>query len=233
MTRAGDTGVSRLALLGDIHGNIAALDAVLDAVADHDLRHHGVCTGDIVLRGTEPEACVSRIALLDWPTVAGNTDRKVALRKPRPKGHPSAARPGSRSWTRHRLSEESVAFLADAPLTTVTTVGPHRVLVMHGSPDDPTEALFDPRTSTAAFRDLRRRFAEFDAVVTGHTHRQMAKTVDGCLFVNPGSVGEAPTPDALPRWAWLETGPSGLVAHLESVPHPLAPQRIPRGDRRS
>lgn len=223
---------SRIALVGDIHANIAALDAVLDAVADRGLSASGVCTGDIVLRGTEPDACVRRIAALGWPTVCGNTDRKVALRDPRPPGHPTAERVGSRSWTRHRLSGESVAFLAAAPLTVETAVGPHRVIVMHGSPDDPKEALFDPHTSTAGFRALRARFAAFDVVVTGHTHRQMARTVDGCLFINPGSVGEAPTPDGRPRWAWLEAGHSGPIAHLESVPRPLAPQRTPRSSGR-
>lgn len=224
------TGPSRLALLGDVHGNIAALHEVLRAVADHKLTA-GVCTGDIVLRGPEPEACVGRIALLDWPTVMGNTDRKVALRDPRPVGHPTAERVGSRSWTRHRLSTESVAFLAARPLTVEAWVGPHRILVMHGSPDDPTEPLFDPRTSPAEFRALRRRFADYRAVVTGHTHHQMARTVDGCLFVNPGSVGEAPTEDERPRWAWLEAGPSGPVAHLETVDRPIAHRRIPRGSR--
>lgn len=228
MRRGEPTG---LALVGDIHGNITALDAVLDAVAEADLLATGVCTGDIVLRGGEPEACVRRIAGLGWPIVAGNTDRKVALRAPRPHGHPAAERLGSRSWTRHRLSDDSVAFLADAPLTVETNVGRYRVLVMHGSPEDPAESLFDPDSSESQLRDLRARFPHADAIVTGHTHRQMARVVDGCAFVNPGSIGEAPTPDAHPCWAWLEAGPSTVVAHLETVPHPLAPQRTPRGSR--
>lgn len=221
-----------MALVGDVHGNLTALDAVLDAVADRGLTASGVCTGDIVLRGTEPDACVRRIASLGWPVVCGNTDRKVALRDPRPPGHPTAERIGSRSWTRHRLSDESVAFLAAAPLTVETTLGPHRVIVMHGSPDDPTRALFDPHTPKAGFRALRARFAAFDVVVTGHTHHQLARTVDGCLFVNPGSVGESPMSDGLPRWAWLEAGTDGPVAHLESLSRPLAPQRTPRGSGR-
>lgn len=220
-----------LALVGDIHGNIAALDAVLDAVADRELLAAGVCTGDIVLRGREPEACVDRIAGLGWPVVCGNTDRKVALRDPRPVGHPASDRVGSRSWTRHRLSDASVSFLADAPPTVTVNVGRFRVLVMHGSPDDPTVSLFDPHTSDSDLRDLRSRFPDVDAIVTGHTHLQMARMVDGCAFVNPGSVGEAPTQDALPRWAWLEAGPTDVIAHLETVSRPLAPQRIPRGSR--
>ncbi len=231
MSRPSGDAPGALALLGDVHGNIAALDAVLDAVAGMDLLSAGVCTGDIVLRGGQPEACVNRIAMLGWPVVCGNTDRKVALREPRPHGHPAAERVGSRSWTRHRLSESSVAFLIEAPLTVTIRVGRYRVLVMHGSPDDPTEPLFDRRTPLSDLRDLRTRFPDVDAVVTGHTHHQIARTVDGCLFVNPGSVGEAPTPDAHPCWAWLEAGPSGVVAHLETVPRPLAPQRTPRGSR--
>jgi len=100
--------------------------------------------------------------------------------------------------------------------------------VMHASPGDPTDALFDPTTSDTELRNIARDLRA-DAVVCGHTHLQMARTVDGCLFVNPGSVGEAPTADELPRWAWLEAGPSGPVAHLERVMTPLAGMRRPRG----
>ncbi len=218
-----------LALVGDVHANLPALDTVLDAVRAAGLTR-GVCTGDLVLRGTEPDACVARIALLEWPTVCGNTDRKVATRTPRPPSHPASSRVGSRSWTRHRLSDASVAFLAGCPLTLQIALGRFTVMVMHASPDDPTDAAFDPSTPDDDLRALARELG-VDAVVCGHTHHQMARTVDGCLFVNPGSVGEAPTRDERPRWAWLEAGPDGPIAHLEVVDAPLAGMRVPRGDR--
>ena len=85
MTAAADD--LRLAVLGDVHGNVAALDVVLAEVRAAGI-NRGACTGDLVLRGREPEACVSRIALSGWPCVRGNTDTKVASRAPRPRWPP-------------------------------------------------------------------------------------------------------------------------------------------------
>jgi putative phosphoesterase len=216
-------GPARLALLGDVHGNVAALEAVLAQVAAREIPR-GACTGDLVLRGGQPDACVARMALLEWPCVAGNTDVKVVARPPRQAPHPAVSRPGSRSWTAHRLSDESLRWLRGLPLSVRLRVGRFEVLVMHGSPEDPSEVLFDVDSDHAHLAALAARFG-VDALVTGHTHRPMARTVAGCLFVNPGSVGEAQGDDRRPAWAWLEAAPSGLVAHLERVDAPVA---VPR-----
>lgn len=213
----------RLALLGDVHGNVAALDAVLAQVRRAGITR-GLCTGDLVLRGPEPEACVSRIALAEWPCVRGNTDWKVASRVPKALPHPAARRVGSRSWTAHRLSDASLRFLAGLPLTVRVRVGPFEVLAMHGSPDDPSAVLFDVGTAPERLVELA-RVLEADCVVSGHTHRPFARRAGGCLFVNPGSVGEAAGGDRRPAWAWLAAGPAGLTAHLERADVPLA---VPR-----
>jgi len=213
----------RLAIVGDVHGNVAALDAVLAAVRAAGISR-GACTGDLVLRGPEPEACVSRIALLGWPCVQGNTDLKVASRRPRALPHPAAARVGSRSWTAHRLSDASLRFLAELPLTVRVRVGPFEVVVMHGSPHDPSEVLFHADADHGRLAELA-TVLRADCVVWGHTHRPVARIAGGCLFVNPGSVGEAVGGDLRPSWAWLEAGTSGLVAHLERVDLPVAAPR--------
>ena len=216
----------RLAVLGDVHGNVAALDIVLAEVRAAGI-NRGACTGDLVLRGREPEACVSRIALLGWPCVRGNADTKVASRAPRPSSHPAAARVGSRSWTAHRLSDTSLAYLAGLPLTVRIGLGQFEVLVMHGTPDDPTEVLVDEVTAREHLVQLATAL-EADCVVTGHTHRAFVREVGGCVFVNPGSVGESTDADHRPSWAVLEAGPSGVTATLMrtdarlAVPRPAA-----------
>ena len=216
----------RLAVLGDVHGNISALDAVLADVRAAGI-DSGVCTGDLVLRGREPEACVSRIALLGWPCVSGNTDAKVASRAPRARAHPASARTGSRSWTAHRLSDTSLTYLAELPLTLRVRLGPFDVLVMHGTPDDPTEVLVDEVTPHERLTELA-TLLQADCVVTGHTHRPLVREAGGCVFVNPGSVGEAARSDQRPSWAVLEAGPAGISATLMrtdaslAVPRPAA-----------
>jgi putative phosphoesterase len=209
----------RLAAFGDVHGNVAALDAVLA-----DLRAAGidraVCTGDLVLRGLEPEACVSRIALSGWPCVRGNTDAKVASRRPRPRSHPASERPGSRSWTAHRLSDTSLAYLAGLPLTLRVPLGPFEVLVLHGTPDDPTDVLVDEATPHGRLIELA-AVLQADCVITGHTHRAFVREASGCLFVNPGSTGESTDHDHRPSWALIEAGPAAVTARIMHVGAPL------------
>jgi putative phosphoesterase len=214
----------RLALLGDVHANAAALRSVLDAVSQEGFVR-GVCTGDLVMRGDEPEACVAEIRRLGWPCVMGNTDRKVAIRPRRPPGHPKARRVGSRAWTSNQLSPESLRYLAALPLVVRVRLRESTVVVMHGSPTDPRSAV-DAATPD---RELARLAKELraDCVVSGHTHRPLVREVDGCLFVNPGSIGEALDGDLRPRWAWLEARRSGLRAHLEQVDADVATVRTP------
>src|SRR4249920_2340031 len=94
----------RLALLGDIHANLAAFRAVLADVEGSGI-DRGVLTGDLVMRGDDPEGCVAEVRRLGWPCVMGNTDRKVVEGPDADTGHPKADRLGSRAWTVNRLSD--------------------------------------------------------------------------------------------------------------------------------
>jgi putative phosphoesterase len=213
----------RLALIGDVHANLPALRAVLDAVSAAGI-DRGVCTGDLVMRGAEPEACVRELRRLGWPCVMGNTDRKVANRRLRPPDHPKALRVGSRAWSSNQLSHTSMRYLAELPMVTRVQLGPAAVVVMHGSPTDPRTAI-DGDTPERELTRLAKEL-EADCIVSGHTHRPLVLQAGGCLFVNPGSVGEAlGGGDRHPRWGRLETHRSGLRAHLEEVPADLASVR--------
>jgi len=212
----------RLALFGDVHANLPALMSVLDAIAAAGIGA-GACTGDLVLRGTGPEACVAAVRSLGWPCAAGNTDRKVAKRPPRPPDHPAAQRVGSRSWTRHRLSEESVRYLAELPALVRFEHDGVSVVVLHGGGEDHLPSI-DETSNETMLSSLAADLGA-DVVVSGHTHRPLVRRVGGCLFVNPGSVGEGEEHDQRPAWAWLAVEPSGPAARLERVPYALAAPR--------
>jgi putative phosphoesterase len=209
----------RLALLGDVHANLAALRAVLADVVRAGIPR-GALTGDIVMRGGEPEECVAEVRGLGWPCVTGNTDRKVAGRPRRDPDHPKARRIGSRSWTTNRLSDESLRFLSGLPLVVTVSLGTATVALMHGSPTDPNGTI-DSGTSERRLTRLAKELGA-DCIVSGHTHEPLVREAAGVLVVNPGSVGEAVDGDLRPSWAWLEARRSGLRAHLERVTEPLA-----------
>jgi putative phosphoesterase len=210
---------ARLAVLGDIHANHAALVAVLAAVDAAGITR-GVCTGDLVMRGIAPAECIDEIRRRGWPCTLGNTDQKVASRPRRAPDDPKAKRKGSRSWTSARLADEDIAYLAGLPMVARLEVGGVRVAVMHGSPTDTRDAV-TPESPDSELEALARE-VDADVIVMGHVHRQMVRRAGGCLFVNPGAVGEAMDGDRHPRWAWLELGPEGIGVHLERVDAPLA-----------
>ncbi len=214
----------RLALLGDVHANLAALRAVLADIARAGIER-GVITGDLVMRGERPEECVEEVRRLGWPCVMGNTDRKVATGPARDPEHPKADRAGSRAWTVQRLSDDSLRFLGELPLVVRVALGGATVAVMHGSPEDPNGTI-DAGTSKGRLTKIARE-VNATCLVTGHTHEPLVREAGGVLVVNPGSVGEALRGDLHPRWAWLEARGSGLRAHLERVDATEARVRTP------
>lgn len=64
----------RIAVVGDVHANLAALEAVVARVRAMGI-HRGVVTGDLVGRGDRPDECIELVRALGWPCVRGNTDR--------------------------------------------------------------------------------------------------------------------------------------------------------------
>jgi putative phosphoesterase len=127
---------------------------------------------------------------------------------------------GNRWWTRANLSDASIHYLKSLPLVQRLSLGGHRIVLLHGMPDDPTVAI-DVDTPGRELTALAKQL-EADCVISGHTHRPFARTVKGRLFLNPGSVGESRDGDLRPAWAWLEADSDGLVAHLERVDRELA-----------
>src|SRR3954454_11820389 len=63
----------RAAVVSDVHGNLTALDAVVDDLArrEVDTVVHG---GDLALVGAQGAEVVDRIRELGWPGIVGNVD---------------------------------------------------------------------------------------------------------------------------------------------------------------
>src|SRR5262245_44017827 len=90
----------RALVLSDVHGNLAALEAVLASAPSHDAIW---CLGDLVDFGPEPDQCVRRLVALGARCVAGNHDRLVADGAP------------ADGWSDRQLGAESRAALAALP----------------------------------------------------------------------------------------------------------------------
>lgn len=98
----------RIALFGDIHANLEALEAVLEDAAGLHVTDY-VCMGDIVGYNADPAACLERVRAMDCPAVKGNHDEDASGSHSLDNMNPVAA--CALEWTRTQLSDEQRQWL--------------------------------------------------------------------------------------------------------------------------
>jgi putative phosphoesterase len=174
----------RVAVISDVHGNVPALSAVLDAIEESNVDLVVSC-GDLTW-GAEPSRTASLVAGLGERVilVRGNACRALLELA---HGERGPGR-GIDAWMLEHHSPEAVALLERSVFSTVLeleTLGPVRFC--HGSPRKDTETV-TPGTPEARLRALTATITE-KVLVTGHTHLQFDREVGGIRSINAGSVG--------------------------------------------
>ena len=175
----------RLAIIADVHGNLAALEVVLADLATR-APDRIVNLGDCVTSPLWPRETLELLDTLASPTVRGNHDRWVAER-PRESMSPSIA------FTHDALTADQRARLGALPPSLEIDDG---ILAVHGTLESDTDYLLedsvDGRLALATSATLAQRLGAITAslVLCGHSHHQHATFAPGNrLVVNPGSVG--------------------------------------------
>lgn len=202
----------KIAAISDIHGNIAALDAVLADIATDGVDLI-VNLGDICSGALFPAATATRLMPLGLPTIRGNHERQL--------GELPLERMGlSDRRAAVTLDADHRAWLASLPTGLRLDGG---VLLVHGTPASDLDYFLDTVTAEgvrpASKAEVEARAAGADAAVIlcGHTHLQRAVTLaDGRLIVNPGSVGLPAYDDDRPYLHRMESGsPHARYAVIE------------------
>jgi predicted phosphodiesterase len=194
--------MQRVAALYDIHGNLPALEAVLE-----DVRREGVdaiVVGGDVMPGPMPTECLELIYSTGIQTefIRGNGESAMfeALRGGPLERVPEPFREGIR-WGARELPDEYVAALTSWPLMIAVFVeGLGRVLFCHATPRNDTEIF----TKLSPPERIEAMFAGVDPTIAicGHTHMQFDMTIGNLRIVNAGSVG-SPFADPGAYWALL------------------------------
>jgi putative phosphoesterase len=173
-----------VAALYDVHGNLPALEAVLEELetVEPDLV---VVGGDVAL-GPFPRETLETLLSLDDRArfVRGNTDRNLD------------------EFTTASLTQAQRDYLAGLPLTVsldVDRLG--AVLFCHASPRDDEEIV--TRLSPAERLDPMLAGVSEEVVVCGHTHVQYDRRVGDTRLVNAGSVGMPYEHEPGAYWALL------------------------------
>jgi len=168
-----------LALLYDVHGNLPALEAVLDDATETGAERFGL-GGDYALFGGWPGETVARLRALDAFWIRGNAERWVG--DPAADDAPEAMR-GAIAACRGALGDELVAELAALAFDHAEA----GARFCHASPvSDMRSFLPQPGDDDAALLEG----VDDDLLVFGHTHLPFERVAaGGTRLVNPGSVG--------------------------------------------
>jgi predicted phosphodiesterase len=192
-----------VAALYDIHGNLPALEAVLD-----DVRSAGVdqiVVGGDVVPGPMPRETLACLRALEIPTqfIHGNCEvAALAELAGRSSGVPEPFR-SLVQWSGEQLDEDQRDALAAWPRTIAIDIeGLGAVLFCHGTPRDENEIF----TRVTPDERILPAFTGVTSslVVGGHTHMQFDRTIGNLRVVNAGSVG---MPFGDPGAYWLLLGP--------------------------
>ena len=188
-------------MLSDIHGNLEALDATLEALADERIDRY-LCLGDIVGYGASPNECLDRVIGLTPYVIAGNHDHAAIGRLDIATFNLYAEE--AARWTQRQLTPAGRRYLGALPYTWQN----EELLAVHGSPADPEGWIYltSHWLADEAFDAMPGGIA---LCVIGHTHtpgifekriavdrsRQIAASTvvmdsDCRYIVNVGSVGQ-------------------------------------------
>ena len=214
----------RYAIISDIHGNIQALEAVLERIADLGVDRL-LCLGDIVGYGARPGECILRVRKACGIVLLGNHDAAAVGRTSIDYFNPVAR--SAIEWTTRALSAEDVEYLKGLPL--VHDNGD--LAVTHATYSNPEtwEYLFSTFDASIEF-DLFKG----EILFYGHTHYPIVFELEGseinhhqvgeltfrrgCRYlVNVGSVGQPR--DGNPDACFLVFDPDDRHIEFHRVPY--------------
>jgi len=212
--------MTRIAALSDVHGNIAALEAVLADVT-REKPDRIVVAGDLVLNGPEPAAVVAALreaSAAGAAVIAGNTDVAVAdfdyaaafpwMTDGVPDAIVAAA-----EWAHDASGDDGVEWLRLLPSERrIRTDDDTLVLVCHASPGSQTSGFDQNLDPSVTIERLARTDAR--VVICGHTHLPEIRDLGFKVIVNTGSAGYIFDGEPTASWALVDIEDGEVSAEI-------------------
>jgi len=117
----------KIAVMSDIHGNLEALDAVIEDIYSRRVEKI-ICIGDLIDYGPNPEEVIQKIRQIDVCCTMGNHELGILSKLERKWFNPKVRK--DLSLTEELLSPESLDFIAGLPKTHTL----NNSLFVHGFP---------------------------------------------------------------------------------------------------
>jgi putative phosphoesterase len=182
----------KIAVFGDIHGNIEALKAAYDAAtaSKPEKFYH---LGDLGGYAPFVNEVVDFMITHDIAGVQGNYDEAVAnnaehcgCKAEEPLQEEMAHR--SFIWTKGHVSPKSKDYMKNLPTEITFTGEGKKVRLFHATPKKNNLYWYEDRPEKF-FLEMAQK-ADADVMIYGHIHKPYRKDINGKVFINAGSVGK-------------------------------------------
>jgi putative phosphoesterase len=212
----------KVALLGDVHANLPALEAVLSHARQQEIAEVWN-VGDFVGYGAFPNEVVKLLRKIEAKSIIGNYDLKV-LHFPDKKDKWRKSKRSEKftafKWASKNLKESNRRYLSELPDELRLEVESWQVLLVHGTQFSNEEPL-TMNTPDERLMELARS-AQADIVICGHSHQPFVRRVDKTWFINTGSVGRQGDGDPRACYALLELVPDDLSVKHYRIEYDIA-----------
>jgi putative phosphoesterase len=199
----------KIVIISDIHGNLAALEALPEK--NYDALW---CIGDLVDYGPKPREVVEWIRANSDITVRGNHDHAAGFSV-----DPQCSAPYKKlaeetlRFTLEVCTHKNLDYLKSLPIYRETRVGETRFYLVHAIPSNP---LFGYCPEASPSWSDQVDCVDADVLVVGHTHTPFIRQVGKTTILNPGSLGQPKTGRPLACYAVWEDGK--IVLHEYEYP---------------
>ncbi|MBK1810686.1 metallophosphoesterase family protein [Clostridium sp. YIM B02505] len=178
----------KIAILSDIHGNLSALNAVLNDLKKLNIDKY-IIAGDNIIDCPSDNEVLRIIRSLNGYAIKGNREKYVLdFNKGLHKEWIDYKQMASVVWTHSILYKENLEYINQLPeQLNISLPGIDTIRVVHGSPFNVSEQIFSDKHPERIEKSLKGITEK--VLICGHTHFAWHKTIYDKLIVNPGSVG--------------------------------------------
>jgi len=221
----------RIAIFSDVHGNLTALEAVLDDIAGRAV-DEVVFAGDLCMMGPRPGASLRMVQEARIACIYGNTDDWILGRQAPPEMLATIA-----EWTLNKLSETDKSWLdglAFSKCFSPTGIEKDDLLVVHANPLDVNQIIFPPEEEQMARygrirqsdEELAGLVAELDAAALafGHLHIPNERSWKQLELFNISSVSMPGDGDPRAKYGLFSWNGTAWMYEKCAVKYDIAPE---------
>lgn len=217
----------QIAIFSDVHGNLPALEVVLNDIEQRGI-YQKFCLGDLVDFAPWGNEVIEKIKSLHIPCLMGNHDERIAFDIPviplnKHSEEETAARFLAIDHSKKYITKENKKYLSELPfhLKLNYKIGKKHwnIQLVHSSLDSNDTYLYESENDEI-FIDLLND-SQSDIVIMGHTHLSFKKYYDGKWAINSGSVGRSKEENRLASYVILTLDEEKITPEIVQLDYSL------------